>query len=318
MSTRFRLLFFSLLISTIVWGQQKPQYTQYFQNMALINPAVTGIYSPITIKTGVRNQWSGLENAPKTSHLSIGTILMERRKRQAYFSANETEWRSEKEEYLASPSHHGVGLLIVNDRTGPLNRTTLNTTYAYHLALHQKGNLALGMGVGINLINLNTSMLRFKSEGDAVIGNSGSLQKTFPDLNLGIYYYTASFYLGAAAQQVLPQKLSFAEASKQHEESVHYFIHSGYKFWISEEFSASPSLMLKYIPHLSPSCDANLKIAYRNDFWTGVSLKKDEYALMIGFSLFKKFSLGYAYEYASSDFQPTTSGSQEIILGITF
>jgi hypothetical protein len=59
------------LFCAISYAQQRPHYTQYLQNMDIINPAVTGMYKAVTIKSGFRNQWIGIQDSPKTSYFTI-------------------------------------------------------------------------------------------------------------------------------------------------------------------------------------------------------------------------------------------------------
>ena len=51
-------------------AQQTPQYTQYMYNMSVVNPAYM-IDEPGMIQLGslYRNQWVGVEGAPKTANV---------------------------------------------------------------------------------------------------------------------------------------------------------------------------------------------------------------------------------------------------------
>ena len=53
------------LLSKQSFGQQDPQYTQYMYNMNIINPAYAGSSDATSIGILYRDQWEGVEGAPK-------------------------------------------------------------------------------------------------------------------------------------------------------------------------------------------------------------------------------------------------------------
>ena len=66
----------SILILIIATGlianaQQLPQFTQYMINDYVFNPAIAGIESNYQMKSNIRNQWVGVNDAPRTTVLSI-------------------------------------------------------------------------------------------------------------------------------------------------------------------------------------------------------------------------------------------------------
>ena len=52
-------------------AQQRPHYTQYILNNYILNPALSGIENYVDVKLSTRDQWVGLDGAPKTSYISI-------------------------------------------------------------------------------------------------------------------------------------------------------------------------------------------------------------------------------------------------------
>ena len=107
----FCILF--LLSAMFLKAQQKPHYTQYVQNMSVLNPAVTGMYHSINIRTGYRTQWMGLESAPKTSYLTISKPINIGESRSGFvdYGIDEPATRTDKLGYVSSSSHHAIGLV---------------------------------------------------------------------------------------------------------------------------------------------------------------------------------------------------------------
>src|SRR5215218_7693218 len=60
-----------LLVVTTAFSQQKPHYTQYILNNYVLNPALTGIENYTDVKISARDQWIGLNGAPKTFYFSM-------------------------------------------------------------------------------------------------------------------------------------------------------------------------------------------------------------------------------------------------------
>ena len=58
------LLIAALGISSITFGQQLPQFSQYLRNQYMVNPGAAGVYDFLDITVGGRMQWLGFEDAP--------------------------------------------------------------------------------------------------------------------------------------------------------------------------------------------------------------------------------------------------------------
>ncbi|HEX6333331.1 MAG TPA: type IX secretion system membrane protein PorP/SprF, partial [Flavisolibacter sp.] len=56
-------------------AQQRPHYTQYILNNYILNPALTGIENYTDIKISARDQWVGLDGAPRTIYLTAHAPL---------------------------------------------------------------------------------------------------------------------------------------------------------------------------------------------------------------------------------------------------
>src|ERR1044071_4167584 len=64
------ILFF-VLSSVTLRAQQRPHYTQYILNNYILNPAISGIENYTDLKVSARDQWVGLDGAPRTAYLTI-------------------------------------------------------------------------------------------------------------------------------------------------------------------------------------------------------------------------------------------------------
>ena len=319
-----------IFVSLMGFAQQRPQYTQYILNNYILNPAISGIENYTDIKISARDQWVGLNGAPRTAYFTIHGPLGKKDYRTTATSysipGENPRGRAYWETYTAAEPHHGIGMTVVNDRTGSFNRITADLTYAYHIGLNANTNLAAGFAAGISRISLDKSKTDFgggdPSDPAAGSAASGYLNKIRPDISAGLWLYSRDYFVGLAAQQIVPQKLTFvddAAAITSGRLIPHVFLTAGYRFLMTEDINAVPSLMLKYI-HGSSTNDfqpeVNLKLQYRDLLWIGGSYRyQNGYAAMTGINVSNTFNVGYAYDFTTTRLNTVSRGTHEILIG---
>ncbi len=315
----------ALLAVNSLFAQQKPHYTQYILNQYIVNPALTGIENYVDIKASHRLQWVGLQDAPVTTYLTVhGPIGKSDYKTTAtsYSVPGENpRGKNYWEEYVPSKPHHGWGVQVINDRTGPLNQFAAYGTYAYHIGLTGSTNLSAGLGLGINNMSLNTDKLQFNTAVDPAVYGSGILNNINFDMNVGLYLYSGDYFVGVSAQQVMPSKIDFSNNAIKKAEGKrvpHLFATAGYRFLIGDNFNFIPSLMVKYIQPAPVQVEANGKLQYQDLMWVGASYRhEDGIAAMVGLNVSNTFNVGYSYDYTTSRLNNYTRGTHEIVLGFT-
>lgn len=312
------------MASLPVFAQQKPHYTQYVLNQFIVNPAVTGIENYTDLKVSHRHQWVGIQDAPVTTYLSVhGPIgKSDYRKTATSFDLRGENPRGKRywEEYTAPAPHHGIGLQVINDVTGPLSNFSLYGTYAYHLALSARTSLSAGFGLGFNRFSLDGEKLDFGDVvADPAVYSAGVLRKLRFDMMAGLYLYSADYFLGASAQQVVPQKIDFSNGyirPKEGRTVPHLFGTAGYRFSLGDNFNLIPSVMVKYVDPLPVQVEGNMKLQYLDRVWIGGSYRhKDGYAGMLGVNVSNIFHIGYSFDYTTSKLNNFSKGTHEILLG---
>ena len=288
----------------------------------MLNPAIAGIENYVDLKTGYRNQWQGIEGAPETGFLSVHTPVGKKfgwdNATSFSGSGDNPMSRSYIQDYQASEPHHGIGLIAVFDKAGPINRTNAGLTYAYHLGLAPKLNLSVGVLAGLTNVSVDHSkIITGSSEPDAAVAANISNQFS-PDLGAGIWLYSPRVFVGISGQQLLRGNL----LSSSSEQSVivvkkvpHFFATVGYKLFLSEDIALIPSLLMKKAGPAAFSLDLNSKVAFKDKFWIGGSYRnKDSFSAMAGFYLNHLINVGYSYDFTTSELQKVSGGSHEIIL----
>lgn len=323
MSRSGYILALALLTGFMARGQQRPQYTQYIFNNYLLNPALSGIENYTDVKVGYRRQWNGIQDAPQTSfvaaHWKLGNDYLWNNPLSLPDKGDHPMSRNYMQNYMASPAHHGVGVVAVYDKAAAISRLDVNLTYAYHLQLQNALNLSVGLAAGISRIGFDVSSLKFEDQmrEDPAVLNTNTVQLK-PDLAIGVWLYGARFFAGASLQSVLPQKLSFTKNSEENSgrEVSHLFVTSGYRFFVDEDISMTPSVMFKKVS-TTFSADLNMKMSFKDRFWLGGSYRKDDsFSAMMGVNFGKMLNLTYAYDFTTSGLNQVSNGSHEIVLGL--
>jgi type IX secretion system PorP/SprF family membrane protein len=314
-----------LFITNAMLAQQQPHYTQYIINNYIINPAITGIENYGDVKIGHRQQWVGLQDAPVTTYLTfhkpIGKVDDRTTATSFEMPGENPRGRSYWQDYEAAKPHHGVGLKIINDRTGPLNRFGGYVSYAYHLGISAKTSIAAGFEAGVRNVSLNANKLFFGNAVpvDPVVFNSNEINVIKPDFGAGVWVYSSDYFIGLSAQQIIPQKVIFSnqQVGTQSGKLVpHIFATAGYRFFLNDDISAIPSVMVKYVQPAPMQFDVNTKFQYRDLLWAGASYRiNDGFAGMVGLNVSNTFNISYSYDYTTSRLNTVSKGTHEFVLG---
>jgi type IX secretion system PorP/SprF family membrane protein len=314
-----------VLIAFTARAQQKPHYTQYILNQYIVNPALTGIENYTDIKLSHRHQWTGIQDAPVTSYLTIHGPIGKKDYRTTATSfevpGENPRGKQYWQDYTSAEPHHGVGLQVINDVTGPLSNFSAYGTYAYHIGLTPRTSLSGGFGAGISRISLDAEKLDFGSTvvDPAVYAQTGVLNKTRFDMMAGLYLYSPDYFIGLSAQQIVPSKIDFSNNAirpKEGKSVPHIFATAGYRFLVGYDFNLIPSIMVKYINPMPTQIEANVKLQYQDFLWVGAGYRyKDGFNGMLGVNVSNTVNVGYAYDYTTSRLNNFSKGTHEIILG---
>src|SRR5690606_18679278 len=129
-----KFYFSAFLIISTVFGlkaQQDAQFSQYMFNSLVINPAYAGYKETLNISLLHRDQWGGIEGAPKTQSLVLDG---------AFFNDKKV----------------GLGLTVLNDKNGLLNQSSAYANYAYRIRMGENdARLSFGLAIGAAQYRLN-------------------------------------------------------------------------------------------------------------------------------------------------------------------
>jgi type IX secretion system PorP/SprF family membrane protein len=323
-----KLIIVLLLFVATANAQQKPYYTQVVMNNFILNPAVSGIESYTDVKLSYRNQWTNMTGAPVTSYLSVhGPIGKSRYSTTATsFERNGENPRGKSflDNYTVAPAHHGIGAVIINDKTGFLNRFSAYATYAYHQPLGVKTALAAGIQVGYSSITLDRSKIVWGSldpSDKAISYQNGDLVRNKVDMGLGLWLYSTNYYVGLSALNIIPGKIRFSDSTRYGNNfAPHFFVTTGLRFLLNDDISILPSVGLLAVKPQPTMLMVNTKIQYRDLLWIGANYRYSDLlgglGVMAGVNVRNIINISYAYDNATTArLKSYVGNTHEVVIG---
>ena len=296
---KLTLLFVSIFMGSMLQAQQLPQLSQFMINDFAVNPAIAGMNDYYQIKTSVRNQWVGIEDAPKTTLLSI---------------------------YGKSSDHVGLGGSVFNDQVGPTSRAGASLTYAYHLNFTDEVKMSMALSGGFTQFKIDKVGWNTFHTDDQLMDGAEAVN-LIPDATFGLNIYEEDkWYLGIAVPQLLNSKLTLIDEDFVNNISVdmdgslsrHIYVMGMYNLEIDHYWDLQPSVLFKTVSNQN-QIDMGLKTIYSDKFWMGMDYRTNgDISALLGFIIQEKFMIGYSYDIPNPDISQYTSGSHEFMFGVTF
>ncbi len=278
-------------------AQQLPQFTSYQLSPFLYNPAFAGVDGTTQLNAVIRNQWSGVREAPQTDVISGYGLL-----------------RNEK---------MGFGAIAFKDVAGADSRRGITLSYAYHLRVKNDVSLSLGLSAGFLQYRLDHTIINPYDDGDPVF-NSPVLSSVVPTATFGAYLYADNFYVTIAMPQLLSS--TFTVKDEYNDNSLiqggltnHIFVGSGFFKDINDVFTIEPSLLLMLSSPAPASVEFMTKLSYKDLLWTALSYRfNDATCMYIGVDIDERFYVAYVHDFVTSELSTVTSGTNEFKLGFRF
>ncbi len=338
--TMKRILTIALLVLGFkAMAQQEFQSSQFMVNPFLINPAYSSAEDLFDVQASYRKQWVGIEGAPVTQYLSVHTPVG-----KPHFA------RTHPGDFH---NWHGTGLVLMQDKVGPISFTRAQANYSYNLGLtkgrkygyqHVDGlRVALGTFVGIHNYSVDMDYLKQSetSTGETVYNPASgedisinALQQSSTTVNIsfgGLIYYLETYYFGASFSQILK-----GDEENHLTYRPHAYLMGAYKARLSDRTFLIPSFVLKKAFDAPWSTEINLRLDHEETYFAGVSLRQsDALVAMVGYHFHPKkqvrnfrqtqkpfqFQVYYSYDMTlnalgKNDLAEQSRGSHEITVGI--
>ena len=296
---KISFLLLAFIFSGSIYSQQLPQLTQFMDNGYVLNPAFAGMDDYYQVRTTIRNQWTGITDAPSTTILSI---------------------------YGKQEDNVGLGGVIFNDQYGHTSRAGGAISYAYHLSLNEKIKLSLALSGGFTQFKIDKVGWNTFHTDDPLMDGAEAVNLV-PDATFGLNIYEEDkWYLGIAVPQLLNSKLTLIDEDFANNISLdmdgslsrHIYVMGMYNLEIDHYWDLQPSVLFKTVSNQN-QIDMGLKTIYSDKFWLGMDYRTNgDISALLGFIIQEKFMIGYSYDIPNPDISQYTSGSHEFMFGVTF
>ena len=289
-------LTFFFLFTIYCSAQQTPQYTQFMLNNYGMNPAACGVsFNKMEALVGLRRQWVGFDNPPRTSFFNFNTYFGKR-------NGLNHAW-------------HGVGAYWQGDRMGDVIKTDdYYASYTLLLRLDRKGYIAFGMAAGARRYSFGLN--DFGANDPAIVSKNLWL---YPDFIPGIKFWNTKWTFDLSVKQLYKYNV------KQGGNMVgtpgklppHFYFSASYKWWAQSWLLVVQSVHVKYNFAGLPSVDYNALAHLNKNFAVGLSYRHFDAVAAIVQYRFEKLVIGVAYDYSVAPYRLGFANSQELMLGLS-
>lgn len=269
------------------YAQQDPIYSQYINNGTVINPAYPSVDESASLTLVGRNQWVGVDGAPKSASFTFYTPF--------------------------KTTNTSVGFTAMNEKITVVSRTGLNFHVSQRINLNENLRLALGLKVGMSQFRENNSQL---TTTDPIFAENASYFKS--EVGFGFMLFTDRFFVGLSS----PTFQSFDVGNKVNKivYNTHYYLQAGYLFDAGENVKVKPNILLRRVKGAPMGIDFNTSVLIKDLVWVGASYRSEKTITgMVQVQLTNKFKLGYSYDTPmSSNLKGAQTVSHEIMLNYRF
>ncbi|MDA6068718.1 type IX secretion system membrane protein PorP/SprF [Flavobacterium sp. AC] len=283
-----------LLFSSMLFAQQESLFTTYRYHMNVVNPAYAGVDGETVLMSTIRQQWTGIKDAPQTQAVSFGTSV---------------------------GNHLGLGVSMVYDKTFIEKQTQLGIDFSYKIQVGALTDLYLGIKAGGNFYNVNTSGLEtYSPQSDPSLITINHFN---PNVGIGALLKNDKFFVSLS----VPRMLNTERAKNKDgytsvaTDRAHVYLSSGYDydFNTATELVLKPSFMMRYVNGSPLSVDVNLMLQIEKFLEIGGSYRVDNaYAAIAGLTITDHLTIGYAYETSTGKVMASAKQSNEFFLRFKF
>ncbi|MDO8366033.1 MAG: type IX secretion system membrane protein PorP/SprF [Saprospiraceae bacterium] len=277
-------------------AQQEQMYTQFMFNKLTYNPGYAGNFVSPTLTAIYRNQWMGLDGAPKAMSLSYTQSLLNNRV--------------------------GIGGNITRQSIGINTNLTFDIAYAYRIHM-KRGTLAVGLQASMRNIRQNWADARIIpiDQNDPGIPTDPK-SKFVPNFGAGVYYnaYSDRWYGGIALPRIVSNSIDFSEFGDVLSREVqHINAMGGIKFEATDELDITPQVLLRYAVGAPFDAEVNLSALLRNKFYSGLTYRVggdtnfagESMDVALGFQAMDKLFLCFSYDLGLTRLRKHHNGSIE-------
>lgn len=281
MKTRYNFLIVMMLLVSctgMVIAQQEYQFTQVTKSVEFLNPAYNVSKKGTNATLLHRNQWMGVEGAPKTVacniHLPMKTIPL------------------------------GIGASAVGEYIGLRKVLNAGLTANSQVKVGESGYLAGGIAAGAQITRYSDEKAIAYTEYHELSG----YESVDPYLGLGAYYFSKYVHTGLASYYTISQ-----EETDVFTENLN--INASLVLPVSDKWSIKPYTLVKYSTKYMYSAEGGALVLWDDFIWFGAGYRfHSAVSAMLDVQIIDYLRIGYSYDYGIGTVSALKSSSHEIRL----
>lgn len=269
-------------------AQQDPMYTQYMDNLQVINPGYAGRSGVGNVLMVARSQWVEFDGAPATRSFTYNTSFDDK--------------------------NIGLGFSLMSDRIGPLKQTGFYADYSYFIRLTNKFKLGLGLKGGVSFYRANLVALETVS-ADPIFGRD-IYENFLPNVGVGMFLYSDNTYFGFSVPKLIENTITREDVTVDYinKQLMHMYFVAGQRFVVNEDFQLKTNGMIRWVSGAPVSYDMTVMGGFKEKFWLGAMYRIDDaYGMLLKFQPSSKMTIGYSYDITISELGAFNSGTHEIM-----
>ena len=283
-----------ILLPMMLMGQLTPVTNHYVLNPLRINPSYAGSRGGLSVAAFYRQQWVGLNGAPRTMSLELDAPVL-----------------SDK---------LGLGLFVVNDKIGVTRQTEVMTSYAFRISVGN-GTLAMGLGAGLVATNTAWSDLIVLDPGDDYFLIDSKVF-VVPDFSFGTYYSGKNYFLSFSIPRLLGYRFDFDKnkySLRVEPGNYNYVVNTGYMFPLGAKARMMPSALVSYSPGDRLLYDGSLHFILYDRVWLGATYRSTgSVTALAQFAINNQLKMAYSYDFDFGKLGTYNNGSHEVMLRYEF
>ncbi|MHC5202448.1 PorP/SprF family type IX secretion system membrane protein [Myroides sp. LJL119] len=281
-----------LLLSIPSLAQQQSEFSTYMYNISSYNPAYVNNANATTLLGTYRNQWVGLQGAPKTFNLSGNSLL--------------------------SQTNLGIGIHFKNESIGAIHSNNFALDLSYRVAIKQSLNLAVGLKASFENQKVNYAMMDFWDSTDP-FASLTKVRSQNPNIGIGLFFWWDKGYIGVAMPYLIHHRVfsdQLTSITPLHNQS---YFNAGYIVDISDDIVVKPAVLFRFIKGAPIQGNLSAIFYYKTKVNIGLNFQPSaSWSFLTGYQVSKPIFIGYTFDQTTSGLQSYSKGSHEIFLRYEF
>jgi len=279
-----------MVICQSVIAQQLPINNQSFINRYSLSPAFAGLNGNIESFLGYRQNWVGVEGAPKTQSIDINGPL--------------------------SAGKMGYGVTVTADQTGNMRHFYSDFTFAYHLQMGSDMNLSFGLTPKIYRNQIDLAQVKsFGNQQDPLLQNNSALVGTNFDLGINVLFSMQNLFVGLIVPRTIGMKMNYKESSAKYSVQRQYGAHLSYII-NSGNMTIEPMVVVRKTQNSPLNYEAAVMANFNKRIWANLAYHAGSIiGIGAGMALGERMIINYTYELGIGGINSKSSGTHEISMG---